>query len=108
MIGCAASIDRDVPFQESAIEVNRSEKKDVINSIGLPDKIKRGKEGTEYWYYFNGATDTISVVPMIIPGVATVPISVKHEEQDKQRNNADFIFVFDNKNILIDLIKRKK
>lgn len=104
-IGCATTIGNKADLREVKFVIGQTKKTEVAETLGLPAGIiKKKEEKREYWYYYDGPVLSGLVLPVPdIGGVSAVPFSVITNPELK---DAAVIFVFDNTDILFDIIKK--
>lgn len=99
LVACAGpSIGLKTDFQAAKFQVNKTTRAEVINRLGLPQKIMKDSQGREHFIY-EGDTHLVSACigcGDTNTGVGVIPALIN---ESGVRDGAEY--VFDTKNILI-------
>lgn len=99
--GCVSNLNRVARIEAESLHIGKSSKTDVVNQIGLPNKVKT-VNGSEYWYY-SGRPDHVDMTTVVpIAGSASV-VSTSENMNFKPI----LVCVFDQKDKLSAVFKPK-
>lgn len=102
--GCGPSIGLKTDFKAAHFEVNKTTRTDVVNYLGLPQKILTDSEGRKHFFYEGGTHLIGTCVGCGIPSTpGLVPLMI-NEAQVK--NGAEY--VFDANELLVAKFEPKK
>lgn len=97
--GCAGpGIGLNTDFRAANFQVNQTTKKEVIDRLGLPQKILKDQQGQEHFIY-EGATRLVGAC--IGCGIVNAPVGAIPSliNESGVKNGAEY--VFDAKNVLV-------
>lgn len=104
LVTACSSLDRTAEIADSHFVSGTSRKSDIVNSIGLPDDVKKNSgDGTETWFY-KGEPTASYVVPVAAGQSGAGTANILMTETGTVNSNAPvtLICVFDKKGVLIE------
>jgi hypothetical protein len=98
LASCSTAIGLKTDFQQAKFEVNKSTKKDVVNYLGLPQKMVKDPNGRDH-YIYEGATRLVGACIGCGNVNGSVGLIPSYINQSQVQSGAEY--VFDEKGILV-------
>jgi hypothetical protein len=105
LASCSTAIGLRTDFHEAKFEVNKSTKKDVVNYLGLPQRMIKDPQGRDH-YIYEGATRLVGACigcGNVNAGVGVIPSYIN---QTQVQSGAEY--VFDKSGVLVAKFEPKK